>query len=130
MMTSTYIQRRIDSSLRSEKTDHAYDIVRFFNKRFVTGAAIGWIALAIVTYLAAAYSLFGFGISIQQKSALMKALTESNTIAELNLQQRQTQFAISNADALESMQKISDMRYVLPTDTAVSRADMSRQDNQ
>ncbi|GEM_PF-4995761 len=131
MTTSTYAQRHIDFSSRSEGVFRVHSIVRFLsNRRFITGAAIGWIVLAIVTYLVAAYSLFGFGIAVQQKSVLIKALTESNTIVELNLQQRQTQFAINNAGILESMQKISDMRYVLPTDTAVSRADMADHGNQ
>lgn len=75
-------------------------------------------------YLIAMYSVFGLGIALQQQSTVAKDLTESNIIAELNLQQRQTEFAKNNKDVLRSMQKISDMRYVLPADTAMSRVDM------
>lgn len=85
-----------------------------------------WIAGAVVIYLVASYSLFGLGITMQQKTAMMKELNEANTIAELSMQQKHTEFARNNEVILQSMEKIGDLRYVLPTDTAVSRADISQ----
>ncbi|MDP3778671.1 MAG: hypothetical protein Q8R30_01315 [bacterium] len=81
-----------------------------------------WIGGAILVYLVAVYSVFGLSVTLSQNGAVAKALTESNTIMELNLQREQTEFARNNQDVLESMQKISEIRYVGPTDTAVSRA--------
>jgi len=84
---------------------------------------ITWIGGAILVYLVAVYSVFGLSMTLSQNGAVAKALTESNTIMELNLQREQTEFARNNQDVLESMEKISEIRYVGPTDTAVSRAD-------
>ena len=100
------------------------------SRGFVTHMTVAWIAGAVLTYLIAAYSLFGLGVTMQQKSAVLKELTETNTIVELNIQQKQTEFAKNNEDILQSMEKISDMRYVLPLHTSVSRADVSDQINQ
>ena len=84
-----------------------------------------WIAGAIATYLIAVYSLFGLGVTIQQKMTELKNLTEANTISELNLGQQQTAFAKNNEDILQSMEKITNIRYLMPADTSLSQADIS-----
>ena len=132
MTTLTNIQRHTHTpSLSYERTGIMHYLLQGLQSRgFVTHMTTAWIVGAIVTYLIAAYSLFGLGVTMQQKSAVLKELTETNTIAELNIQQKQTEFAKNNEDILQSMEKISDMRYVLPLHTSVSRADVSDQMNQ
>lgn len=131
MTISSYSQRRIYIFSRNERYVSLSNTFRLFcNGGFATGAAIAWIILGTAIYLIAVYSSFGLEIGLQQKFLVVKNLTESNTIIELNLRQRQTEFTKNNQDILESMQKISDMRYVLPTDTAVSRVDISHQRSQ
>lgn len=124
MTVSSYNQRQIYLPSRDKRHIPSLNALQLFqNSGCITGAIIAWITITVVMYLVAVYSFFGLGVGLQQKSLVIKNLTESNTIAELNLQQRQTEFAKNNQDILESMEKISDMRYVLPADTAVSRAD-------
>ena len=132
MTTLTNIQRHTYTpSLSYERTGIMYAFVRALQSRgFVTHVTIAWIAGAVLTYLIAAYSLFGLSVRIQQKSSSLKGLMETNTITELNLRKKQTEFAKNNADILQSMEKISDMRYVLPLHTSVSRADVSDPINQ
>lgn len=125
MTVSPYNQHQIYIPSHSERHVLSLNIFHLFqNNGFITGAIIAWITIAVVMYLVAVYSFFGLGVTLQHKSFAIKNLTESNTIAELNLQQRQTEFAKNNQYILESMEKISDMRYVLPTDTTVSWADI------
>ena len=85
-----------------------------------------WIAGAIVVYLVAVYSLFGLGITLQEKTIELKKLTEANIISELNLRQKQTEFARNNEDILQSMEKITNLRYITPADTAVSQVEFFR----
>lgn len=114
-----------------ERMIHESNIFRTFNQEgIVTSAAIFVIAVAVATYFIAAYSLFGLAVGLQQKTTIIKNLHESNTIAGLDLQQKQTEFARNNQDVLQSMEKISTMRYLMPVDTAVSRADVFDQSSQ
>jgi len=125
MTSLSYIQYQTYISSRNERHFRISNIFSLFShSRFITSVAVAWIAIAVVIYFVAVYSFFGLGVTLQEKSSAIKDLIESNTITELNLQQRQTEFARNNKNILESMQKISDMRYVLPTDTAVSQADI------
>ena len=102
----------------------------FQNSRLFRGVLISWIAVMVVVYVVATYFVFGLGMILQQQSRVIKDLTESSIITELNFQQRQTEFVKSNKDILQSMQRISDMRYVLPTDTTISRVDIFHQGSQ
>lgn len=108
---------------RMFRLPHAFRLIN--DQGYVTAIIIAWSATAIASYLIAVYVLFGLSASMQQKSLLLKELTESNTIVELNIQQKETAFVRDNQNVLESMQKISDIRYVIPVDTAVSRVDTS-----
>ncbi len=131
MITSLYIRQK---TYRLQHNDRRTPLLNVFSvlhdDRSVIRFAFCWIVVAALIYLVAMYFIFGLGIALQEQSTVAKDLTESNIIAELNLQQRQTEFVRNNADVLQSMQKISDMRYILPTDTAVSRIDISDQSNQ
>ena len=102
-----------------------YAFARYHEDAWMTRIMIAWIAGAIATYLITVYSLFGLGVTIQQKMTELKNLTEANTISELHLGQQQTAFAKNNEDILQSMEKITNMRYLMPVDTSVSQADIS-----
>lgn len=130
MKTLTSIHHQTYVFMRSENVSWAQSIYYILNNsRFFTGLLMTWILVAVAIYLIAIYSFFGLGVALQEKSLMVKNLSESNTIVELNLQQQQTAFVRNNQTILESMEKISDMRYVLPTDTAMSRADALNQSN-
>lgn len=131
MITLPYIHHHSYGFRRNNKHTRILNVFRILHDgRLVTRFALCWIVVAALVYLTAMYSVFGLGIALQEQSTTAKDLTESNIIAELNLQQRQTEFARNNKDVLQSMQKISDMRYVLPSDIAVSRADTYNQSSQ
>ncbi len=100
------------------------------DSKIVFRLAIVWIASAVAVYLVAVYSVFGLGVAVQEKTAVAKELAESNKILELDLQQKYTQFARNNEEILQTMEKISDLKYVLPADTSVSRADIIMHANQ
>ena len=125
MTALTDIQRHAYVSSLRERVGimhYAFDVLQ--KPGFITHVMLAVIAGAILAYLIAIYSLFGLGVTLQQKSIVLKELTDTNRITELNLGQRQTEFAKNNEDILQSMEKISDLRYVLPADTSVSRADI------
>ena len=126
MTTFTYIQRH---NARTSLNDGMLRFPRTFrlinNQGHITAIIIGWSSMAIISYLIAIYCLFGLSAGMQQKSLLLKKLAESNTITELNIQQKETAFARDNENVIESMQKISDIRYVIPVDTSVSRVDIN-----
>ena len=131
MTTLTYIHHALVPASLNERAFRTNDAFRNINERgIITGIIIAWAGAAILSYLIAVYYLFGLSNSLQQKSLVVKDLVESNTIVELNIQQNQTSFIKNNADVLESMQKISEMRYVGAADTAVSRAEILEHTNQ
>ena len=131
MTALTDIQRHVYvSSFNGRVGIMQYALQGLRSRGFFTRMTIAWIAGAVLTYLIATYSLLGLSVTMQQKSAALKGLTETNTITGLNLRQKQTEFARNNEDILQSMEKISDMRYVMPPSTSVSRADVSDQMNQ
>ena len=135
MTAFTGIQRQRHSSLWGERMGRirlraafaipAHHALAGHNDGWITRIMIAWIAGAITTYLITVYSLFGLGVTIQQNMTELKNLTEANTISELNLGQQQTTFAKNNEDILQSMEKITNMRYLMPADTSVSQADIS-----
>ena len=131
MTALTDIQRyTYASSFKAQAGIGQYVVQGFQSRGFVTHMTTVWIAGAVLTYLIAAYSLFGLGVTMREKSVILKGLAETNTITALNIQQKQTEFAKNNEEILQSMEKISDMRYVLPPHTSVSRADVSGRVNQ
>jgi riboflavin synthase len=126
MTTLTLIQRHIVPTLFDNRIFRISRAFRLINDRgYITAMIIGWNGAAIASYLIAVYCLFGLGAGMQQKSLLVKELIQSNTIIELTIQQKETAFARDNEDVLELMQKISDIRYVTPPDSSVSRVDVS-----
>ena len=113
-----------------QKSMLSFIIALLGNSRYLTRVLLIWIAGAVLVYLIAIYSLFGLSVTIQKKVTTVKELTEINTITALNLQQKHTEFARNNQDFLKSMEKIADLRYILPTDTSLSRADISHPTSQ
>ena len=120
---ASYIQHFVGASSREERV-RTHALHTFHEAGLLRTLLMIWIGAAVIVYLMAVYSVFGLSVGLSRNEAAVKILTESNTIMELNLQQKQTEFARNNQDVLESMQKISEIRYVGPTDTAVSRADI------
>ena len=130
MTVLTGIPKYPYASPSAKRSWFMHDLYQGLQHRSITHTLIAWIAGAVLTYLIAVYSLFGLSVTLQQQSGIFKELTEANTITELSLQQKQTEFARNNEDILQSMEKISDMRYLLPANTSVSRAEMSDKVNQ
>ena len=125
VLTNIQGQRHISPcGERMERMNHIFDAYNQHGR--IIRMLIAWIAGAIVVYLVAVYSLFGLGITLQEKTIELKKLTEANIISELNLRQKQTEFARNNEDILQSMEKITNLRYITPADTAVSQVEFFR----
>lgn len=122
---ASYIQQFVGVPVRHERMPMVVNALRMlYEGGLLRGLLVAWIGAAILVYLIAVYSVFGLSVTLSKNGAVVKVLTESNTIIKLNLDQKRTGFARDNQDILESMQKIAEIRYLVPADTAVSRADI------
>lgn len=130
MAILTSLHHRIYMPQKNQTISWTQWVLRVFDHEgMMRGIMIVWILVAVFTYLIAIYFLFGLGVAFKEKSAELKEITDLTIITELNLQQSQTEFVKNNQDILASMEKISDMHYILPTDRAVSQADSFDQKN-
>lgn len=101
-----------------------------FNSRgIITGFIMSWIAAAVLCYLIAVYSFFGINASIHHQNVILKQLVDAKTQVELSVQQKQAGFAQNNQYISESMEKISEIRYVTSDDVSVSRLEPNGQTN-
>lgn len=87
----------------------------------VTFALISVIFLSIAAYLVSMYYFFAVGMALRSRTAMLRDLDDSNVALELRIQAKETAFASDHKDVLESMQKISSIKYLTPANVAVSQ---------
>lgn len=75
------------------------------------GGAV-WAVLAVAIYLAALYSAFQASFLLNRFADEKKDLSDKIVVLELQLQKRQADFRAMNIPEIESMEKISSIRYI------------------
>ncbi len=103
---------RLISSTLSEK----------LNFNFANGTAVLFaiIAFFIAIYLVALFISFSFGFNIQQQAIKQKGYVKNLRQAELAWQRKLDLLAEGKASQLESMERVSSIRYIRPENVAVS----------
>lgn len=89
-------------------------------KGVVTIFSVIFLFSAVAGYLAGLYFVFQFGLAMKNDSQKFTKLRSEIAVLELRAQGRQ---ALTNADAkviLDSMEKISGMKYLTPESVAVT----------
>lgn len=92
------------------------------NRRGVITIGLGSvIALSVAAYLVSMYYFFAVGMALRSRTEMLRDLDNSNVALELRIQTKETGFALEHKDVLESMQKISSIKYLAPANMAVSQ---------
>lgn len=131
MTTRVYIQKQVipfKNKLLVFTLNERFCVIN--ERGIVTNSIIAWIGITIICYLIAVYSFFGINASMHRQGALLKQLTDAKIQVELNVQQKQAGFARNNQNILESMEKISEIRYITSNDVTVSRLEVIGRVNQ
>ena len=77
-------------------------------------------AIFAVTYLASLYLSFSYGFEIQKGNTSLRELEKKTLERELIVQEKIQALAGDNHPVLESMEKVSTIRYLTPENVAVS----------
>ena len=80
------------------------------------------VVASIVVYISSLYYMFVLGFRIQKGTSMARDIEESNTAIDLDIQRRETAFAQLHSDVLQSMQKISRIRYLTADNVAISHS--------
>lgn len=78
------------------------------------------IVISLVSYLAALFLTFGLGFKIQVAEREFTKLKDAAAILELQIQKGETSFAKDHKDVLESMERVSSIKYLTIDNFAVS----------
>lgn len=113
-------QRKIIPLRISNPFYQARELFFVFNEKgIVTIAALFIVVISLIGYLAALYFTFQLGFMIQGASLRLSKLTDETTRIEFSLRQKEVSFAEENKNLLESMEKITAVKY-LNTDSTIS----------
>lgn len=97
-----------------------------FNRRgHITQLLIAVVVFAVVAYLASLYFATNFDLEIRNGNKLLPGLLEEVRKDEFILQNLTTGFALENADVLQSMEKVSAIKYLAPETVVLSRPTVS-----
>jgi hypothetical protein len=96
---------------------------RFYDlnqKGFITLTLILLIVFSIISYLAALFLTFDSGFKIQTAEREFTKLKNTAATLELQVQKEETSFAKDHKDILESMERVSSIKYLTVDNFAVS----------
>lgn len=100
-------------SALADKLDIAW--FREYNKYgFISLGIITILVITLVGYLAAIYFIINIGFVIQKHEEVMAEISEDFLAMELAAQGGRTKLAEDQKSVLESMEKISAVKYLLP----------------
>lgn len=91
----------------------------FFQKR-TTYAMFGSILILVMAYIVSLYLIFYWGFAIRTSNEAAQILEDERLSAEVMVQRKESSLVKDNQIILESMEKISAIRYVRPVSFAVS----------
>lgn len=89
-------------------------------KSVVTFCLIGIMLFGAVQYLGALYAVFSIGLRLQTENRQIRVLGQEVDALELKTQRASANFPVEHKDALDSMEKISQVRYLTGGEEAVS----------
>ena len=101
---------------------------RWNQKGIMSVALLAIGGFCVVTYIAALYWTFQLGFTIQKNGGDEPAWKEANIKLEFKKQQKILGLADGRQEVLRQMEKVSEVRYVAPTNVAVSAASVLRQE--
>lgn len=91
-------------------------------ERLVSGTLLAAIILSVAAYLIALFLSFSYGFQIQKQAATEEKLARTFQETELGLQRKMDLLAEGQVSWLESMERVSSIRYLRPENVAVSRS--------
>lgn len=94
-------------------------------KGILSGALLLLIGVSVISYLIALYLTFGLGFSLQKNERAAGQLQNSVSIQEVALWEKEANLAENNKSVIESMEKITALKYVTPDNVAVSMGTLS-----
>lgn len=89
-------------------------------KGFITAALTLLIIFSIVSYLVVLFLTFDLGFKIQLAEKKFAQLKNAAATLELQIQKEETSFAKDHQDVLESMERVSSIKYLTIDNLAVS----------
>jgi len=89
-------------------------------KGAVTFCLLGIMLIGTFQYLGALYTVFSFGLRLQNEGRAIGALDREVDALELKIQRAAADFSVEHKELLGSMEKISQVRYVTGKQEAVS----------
>lgn len=99
--------------LSRQRTAACYHAWSEINKRgIITITGIVCVVVAVSIYLSALYGAFEASFLLRRQAEEIKQLTERAVALEINLQKRQADFRLANIPELETMEKISSIKYI------------------
>ncbi len=100
----------------------SFQFARINRKSAVTFCLLGIMLLGAFQYLGALYQVFSFGLRLQSENREVGALDQEVNALELKTQRAAANFAVEHQEALSSMEKISQVRYITGEQETVSYA--------
>lgn len=91
----------------------------FFQKR-TTYAMFGGILILVTAYIVSLYLIFYWGFTVRTNNEVAQVLEDERLSAEVMVQRKESSLVKDHKIILESMEKISAIRYVRPVSFAVS----------
>lgn len=86
----------------------------------VSAALVGSVAVVATVYLVAVYSTFRLGFMLQEQAGIETKLHEANVKFEFEKQQKNLALPQAHAAFLQSMEKVSVVRYLQSKSVAIS----------
>lgn len=87
---------------------------------FISAGLVGLMVIAIASYLGLLVWTFQLGFSIDQEKGKIKEIREMHTVLELRLQEYERTIPIIYSTLFQSMEKISEIKYIGHENVAAS----------
>lgn len=100
----------------------SFQFAKTNQKSAVTFCLLGVMLLGAFQYLGALYAVFSFGLRLQSENREVGSLDQEVDALELKTQRAAANFAVEHQEALSSMEKISQVRYITGEQEAMSYA--------
>lgn len=89
-------------------------------KSMVTFCLLGVIALGTLEYVGALYGIFSFGLQLRDQNREIAQLRKDTDRLEVSVQRSAANFPVEHKEQLNSMERISEVRYLTGENVAVS----------
>ncbi len=124
MTTLVLVQRKILSAALPARFGQLKIWFEEINRDGIIMTALAWIIAVLITlYLGSLYMTFKTGFIIQEVTNRIAKVDEDILSLELRLQERRSRLAYDNTTVLESMERISDIKYLTTGTLAASLKD-------